>query len=75
MRNGRKEFLLKLKNYPDSENTCEPSANVECPELINDFKDKLKKKNEDQKKTAEKDRGSPKKKLAEEEPSKPRGFN
>ena len=49
IKNGKREDLLKWKNYPDSENTWEPQSNLDCPELISDFEDRLKKKKEEKK--------------------------
>ncbi|XP_074598302.1 uncharacterized protein LOC141853011 [Brevipalpus obovatus] len=34
---GKRFYLLKWKGYPDSENTWEPAANLQCPELIEQF--------------------------------------
>lgn len=77
IRNGKKEFLLKWRNYPDSENTWEPEANLDCPDLIGEFEDKLKKKKEEKRRRQTEEEGSAKKKkkVAEEEDNKPRGFD
>ncbi|KAH0786874.1 chromobox protein 5 [Histomonas meleagridis] len=41
----RRQFLLKWKGYPDSENTWEDEKNLNCPELVKEY---LKKKKEKQ---------------------------
>jgi len=85
IKGGKREYLLKWKGYPDSENTWEPLENLDCPELIQVYEDRVKKEKEEKKKRKAKDTtddegsiastSSKKKKVVEEEDNKPRGFD
>jgi len=73
LRHGKVEYLIKWEGYPDSENTWEPQANLDCPDIIKAYEDAQKSKKDDKKRKRESDAGG-KKKKTDDDDGKPRGF-
>jgi len=74
-RSGKTEYLIKWEGYPDSENTWEPEENLDCPEIIKAFEDKLKTKTAAKRKKEPESATKKKTKIVEEEDDKPKGFD
>jgi len=72
MAKGKPEYYVKWKNWPDSDNTWEPIANLESSQdLIDEYEEKLKKKTGEKRKS-ETDKKSDK--SAKKTESRPKGF-
>ena len=57
------EYLIKWEGYPDSENTWEPQASLDCPDIIKAYEDAQKSKKDDKKRKRESEAGAKKKKV------------
>merc|ERR1712062_695935 len=58
IKNGKTEYLISWKGFGPEENTWEPKANMDCPEMIKEFDEKHKEEKKKKPSSSKKEGGS-----------------